>query len=648
MKRCIYFLIILCPGFCSGADFNPYEWESNRKRTSLSTAEQALSELMIKNHTQYDYVLEADEFLMYSTIHRIIFVNNSEAIQKHNRIVISMNNTIDLVELKARSINKDGKVVTFDKNNIKELKEEETGNAYRIFAIEGVELGSEVEYFFIRKMRSSLFQRSFMQMDVPVKMSSFVLSCPKHLKFDFKSYFGYPVVKTEAKETVNLYSASMENVPAMKQEDFSVYEANLKRIEFKLAYNTARSQARLYTWDEAAKTFYKLLNTADKADEKALDKFIKSLEDKPSGALAQRIKNVEKKIKSTIQVNEDRADENLNGIESILKFKIASKQGITKLFVAVFDKLKIPFHTVVTCSRKDVKFDGSFDSWSYLDDYILFFPDTKGYLAPYHQETRYPLVPAQFTGHEGLFIEPLVVGDVKSALASVKEIAPAEYSQNTDNLDVVVTIGEDLTTSQVKISRTFGGYNAGFLTPYYHLMTPERRLELVEDLTKQTAPDPKIKNWVAKPIEDGPVDAFLIDVDFESTHFLERAGPRVLFKVGELIGPQVEMYRQDARMTDIENDYNRGYDRIIKINIPQGYTIKNPQDLNFNVVYEDNGAKPFLFESAYTLEKQLLTVNIKEYYRTLFAPLARYEDYRKVINAAADFNKVTLVLEKMK
>jgi hypothetical protein len=36
------------------------------------------------------------------------------------------------------------------------------------------------------------------------------------------------------------------------------------------------------------------------------------------------------------------------------------------------------------------------------------------------------------------------------------------------------------------------------------------------------------------------------------------------------------------------------------------------------------------------------------YYTAIYAPLHRYEDFRKVINAAADFNKVTLVLEKLK
>jgi len=37
---------------------------------------------------------------------------------------------------------------------------------------------------------------------------------------------------------------------------------------------------------------------------------------------------------------------------------------------------------------------------------------------------------------------------------------------------------------------------------------------------------------------------------------------------------------------------------------------------------------------------------INEYYNTLFLPKSDYEDFKNVINAAADFNKVVLVFEK--
>ncbi len=137
-----------------------------------------------------------------------------------------------------------------------------------------------------------------------------------------------------------------------------------------------------------------------------------------------------------------------------------------------------------------------------------------------------------------------------------------------------------------------------------------------------------------------------MDVDFESAHFVERAGSRILFKVGELIGPQLEMYRDEQRMSDVENDFNRMYDRIIKIHLPPTYRVKNLDDLRISIAYDDEDEIPFSFRSDYILNGDILEVRIEEYYKEIYAPTSRYEDFRKVVNAAADFNKITLVLEK--
>ena len=630
----------------SAKDFKPYEWEKDRSRFKLSEKDRTLSELILKQHTQYEYLFEGDQFVMYSTIHRIIYVNNSEAVQKHNRIVISMGNALELMELKARAINTAGKAVYFDEKNLKEIKDEESGKAFKIFAIEGVELGSEIEYYFIRKMRPSVFDRVFLQYDVPVKSNSFLLTSPEHLKFDFKTYHDFPAVKEEAHEEMNVYLTNMSDVPALKTEAFSNFDPNRKRIEFKLAYNTARSQARLYTWDEAAKTFYTMLTERSKDDEKALEKYAKTLSDDPSKRIEDRIRTIEEKIKSSIQVNKESSSETLSEISSIIKVKLASHQGMTRLFLGVFEKLDIQCHPVITCSRENIKFDGDFDSWSYLDDYVLYFPETKQFLAPYVFECRYPLIQPEFTAQKGLFIEPFKMGDVKSALSSIGEIPAVDHSYNLDNLQIDVSFNDDLVTNQIKQKREFGGYNAAYFTPYYDMMSKDQRLGMIEQLTKQIAPDAEIKKWNANPVPNAKSNNFMVDVEFQSSHFMEKAGPRILFKVGELIGPQIEMYRDDQRSAEVENDFNRMYDRLIKIQLPDGYKVKNADDLKFNIVYADKDQTPFLFKSDYTLKDNILEVRVEEYYKQIYAPLSRYEDFRKVVNAAADFNKITLVLEK--
>src|SRR6188768_4146210 len=90
--------LVLCAltWLVNAEEVKPYEWEKDRARFVLTPAEQSQSEIILKIHTQYEYVFVDEAFVMYSTVHRIVLVNNSEAIQKNNRIVIPMSSTIEL------------------------------------------------------------------------------------------------------------------------------------------------------------------------------------------------------------------------------------------------------------------------------------------------------------------------------------------------------------------------------------------------------------------------------------------------------------------------------------------------------------------------------------------------------------------------
>lgn len=641
----LFLLMLLAPAFGHAQEAYSYEWEKDRKRYQLTPAEEQAPEIILKEHVEYGYTFEDNQFVMYNVYHRIVRVNTNEAVQRHNRISISMDNTIALVDVKARAINTNSEVL-FDSNNLKEVKNDNADAGMKIFAVEGVELGSEIEYYFIRKMTPLAFSSTYLQMDVPIRQASFVLECPRHLIFDFRSYNGFPDVKSDTTATKNIYSASMTDIPSLGEEPFAYYLAQRKRIEFKLAYNTAKSRARLYTWDDAGKQFYARLYDLRKEDEKPLEKFVKSLKDDPSKSLPTRIRSLERAMKMIVQIDEERNDESLQQIASIVRYKVASKVGMTRLFLYCFMKVGINVQPMMTCSREFAHFDESFDTWSYLDDYILFFPETKGFLSPYDQSLSYPFVKASHTSQKGLLIEPIEIASVKSALATVQDIPAPAYDLNTDNLDITVNFASDLATNDIRLKREFKGYQASYVAPYYHVMTEQQKSSMVDAMMKQTAPGLTLGKWEGKASFEGEVDQFDLDVNFTSSHFIEQAGSRILFKAGLLIGPQSELYNDDKRLIPVENTFNRGYERIIKVNLPEGYSVKNPNDLNFNVVYDDDGDSPFSFVSTHTIEGNVLTIRVDEYYKEIYAPLDRYEDYRKVINAAADFNKVVLVLER--
>ena len=81
--------------------------------------------------------------------------------------------------------------------------------------------------------------------------------------------------------------------------------------------------------------------------------------------------------------------------------------------------------------------------------------------------------------------------------------------------------------------------------------------------------------------------------------------------------------------------------------MPQGYTAKGLEKLKMNLVYKDEEGKDLYgFISDYELKGNIIIVNCKEYYSRTFYPKSRFETFKKVINAAADFNKISILIQK--
>lgn len=636
----IYCFLLLSFATATGQN---YDWQKDRRRVDLNEKETRFAEYQLLFHRSYDYSWVNKELEMVLTEHSITRVTNNESIQRHNRIYVSLRGVQELLDIKARAINKNGKVVLFDKKNLKEIKDEDSDNSYKIFAIEGVEADAEIEYFYRLRMERKVYETVYVQNQYPIRKFELQVTCPKALVYEFKAYHDTSRVHSDTLNRRNRYNLTMEQIPGLPEEGFSSYNASRKRIEFKLAYNFSSSSARLNTWVDAAKTFYRQLVMVESDDQKAIEKYAKTIGDNPSWALVKRIRNVEENIKRSISIS---SSSQYRKVTDMLKFQQATEAGATRLLLLTYNQLGINPWLVITCNREIAHFDGSFDSWAYLDEYLIYFPETNGFLAPGEQVLRYPLIDPKYSAHDGLFIEPVTVGKVKSSIGKIRPIPQMPYNTDSDNLNINVKFTDDLESIQVNQKRSFVGLDAATLNQFYEQMNQEQRNKYVEELMKQGFPDLKMSAWT---VDNSPVDllpGFVLNTTFTSDHFVERAGPRILFKAGELIGRQSELYSENERVTDVENTRNRGYDRIITIEIPAGYTLSNAELLKIHTEYKDGDKVPFAFHSDYSIKGNILTITIEEFYKEIYAPQSRYEDFRKVVNAAADFNKVTLILEK--
>jgi hypothetical protein len=97
----------------------------------------------------------------------------------------------------------------------------------------------------------------------------------------------------------------------------------------------------------------------------------------------------------------------------------------------------------------------------------------------------------------------------------------------------------------------------------------------------------------------------------------------------------------------VEIDYPNEQLRSLRISIPAGYRVANPEAVRSQVQCSQGGKALCAFSSDYKMEGNDLVVSVRESYWQTTYPLSLYPDYRKVVNAAADFSKVVLVLQKI-
>lgn len=99
-------------------------------------------------------------------------------------------------------------------------------------------------------------------------------------------------------------------------------------------------------------------------------------------------------------------------------------------------------------------------------------------------------------------------------------------------------------------------------------------------------------------------------------------------------------------MLPIEIDYPHSYTRKIKLILPKGATIKNLEKFNMDFKTQINGKTEAGFTSKYTKNNNEVIIENSEFYNIVNYPLSSFEQYKAVINAAADFNKVVVIISK--
>lgn len=600
-----------------------------------------------------EYYFKDNDIVMYVTNHKIVRVNSDKAIEEANAVYISIPEGVTIEDMEARSITKDGKITPLNPANIKEVDNYQNMGRFKIFAIDGIELGSEVEYLYTiseptRKSGTEYIRTNSLHKKLAVDIYS-----PPALIFDSKSYNGFPDMQTDTNMTTKHHIfCEGTDIKGFDEEDYSLKEGALMRMEYKYAYNANGDPGeRLDTWSDFCQNIYLVLyKGTSKKDIKAAKKVIDTMK-LGNLDMDDKIRKIESCIKTTIALKEDVQGKNSGELQTILTSHVADELGLLKLYDQLFNSAGIKHEIVITTDRFDKPFDGDFDSWTYLQKYLFYFPVTGNYMAPMEPLSRYGYPPYLWMAQQGLFMHPVAIGkknEYHSGIGQVRELPCADWKLSQNNIYESVKFDLDMGTADIHYKNTLTGYEAYQIQPIYSYLSDQDRKDLNDRLVKQIFEDAKPTNVTVTGIKENELfkQPFVIEADVSTNSVLEQAGPKFLFKLGALIGPQNQLYDDTTRHTPVENEYNKGYHRELTFEIPEGYIITNLNAVNMDVFHETKGERDMEFHSYYKTDGNKITVIIDEDYRQIRYPISMYENFRKVINASADFNKVVLFIEK--
>ena len=654
MKKCLIGISLFFVSLITFAEFEnaDYTWEASPKRHALTSEDEAENTVRIKDVRILEYAYNDARLLeMIQVVHKIIRVNNDAAVNENNKVFISMRDVSDLLQLHVRSISKSGKITELDKGNIKEIDDVKKNHGYKIFAIEGVEVGSEIEYIYILKRTPEFYGREYVQLGTLNKDVTIKIICPENLTFETKSFNGFPTMKDTTYNEKNYLTVQNVSVPVLLEEEFANYERNRMRVEYRLSYNTYRNdgKSKLFTYAEVAKNIYANTHPVDTKSDKAVLKLISTIGLSSLVNPEDKIKAVEKYVKNNIVLVESGSTQ-FSTLSSILKGKQANETGLVILYNKIFELAKIKYELVMTSDRMDLPFDETFESWDYLTKYVFYFSTTEKFFAPTEVGMRYPMIPYSYLDNYGLFIKPVVIGEIKSAVSEVRYIGENSSKETYDNLDINLSFKMEDDKVLIDLTRSLGGYSGNGIVAFYDLISDEDKNKILKELAESTVEDAQMIKGEAKNTDRNNCTFYvplLLDLKMESSSLLESAGDKFIFNIGKVIGQQSQLYQEKQRKQPVECDYNRSYMRKIVINIPDGYKMENlDQLILFKEIKNAKGEVTCKFKSEYKIEGTKVIVSIEEFYSQLHYPLSEFEQYRSVVNAAADFNKVAVLLQK--
>ncbi|MDT0552521.1 hypothetical protein [Urechidicola vernalis] len=637
MRNLFIFVFLICASALNAQYYKTYDWESTPEQHTLNSYEQKESSVgVLKRKVVEFYQSDLTKSInIYETIHTITKVNDEVGIQRHNQVYIPMHRGSKLMNIKARTIAKDGSITNLNEDNIKQIENVEDYGDFEIFAIEGAQNGSEIEVLYTLEKEYSPFGTEIIQSNFYIKRAEMVY-ITNNLLGSIKTYNTEQEFERTYLENKLVEELVVTNIKPVAEEEYSATEANRIYVAYQCFGNPDITQELL--WSNVVGNISQGLFPVQ-IQKVVIDEIRKNImkegEELSDFEKAARLDNF---IKSNFTVVDNR-NQQLEEIDYILQNRSASEIGILKVYAHFLVALKLDYEMVITANRYTHRFDPDYYNPNALREFLIYLPYIKQYISPNRIDYRVSEAPTNILGNNGLFINQELAYDFRKIVQS-----DPDYSHIVRNMDI--NFSEDFDNVIVDEYQEYYGHWGVQNRAYMALMTGDAKKQFEDYLTGSGIEG---KNVTKLELENEDMNQteynlpYIVKSTIESSSLLQDAGGSYIFEIGKIIGIQSELYQEKERANPIEMQYPNQYNYEIIVNIPEGYATDGLESLVINKELIIDGKKLCYWNSSYEIKDGKITITIEESYRVNEYPIEKYEGFREVINAASDFNKAAIL-----
>ncbi|MBL7951090.1 MAG: DUF3857 domain-containing protein [Flavobacteriales bacterium] len=605
-------------------------------------------DVLLKRDVVTQFADEGELMGYYDLFHLQRYLHDVNAIEDNKTIHLNTGHIIEVIRIKARSIAPDGTVHELAPSAFITRADDRENQGGLDFAFEGLTPGSIIEYYMLTKERANYQGSSFrMQFGVPVLDQRYEVIVPDTWRFQFKTYNGLPMPQADSSMAGFIrHHVALHATPAIKDERSSFPDVHRMYLVQRLDAVPSVSALNISAFAPVTRNFHSnIYPELSSKTRKELAARIKEMGLAYARDADDRVRTIDQHIRLNFALA-DGGGTALSDLDQILKTRNCSEFGLQRLYANLFREAGIEHQLVLTTPRDESPFDPSFENHGFISDALFYFPELDKYLEPKRLDLGLGFPGAMHMGTQGLFIRNVELGGVFAGVGSVKSIPELPAEATRHDMVVDVSFNEDASESVVKTRTELTGYYAGYTQNFYTFMNEEQRTEVHHDHLaylldgareqKVTVENGEGKVFGAKPL--------VFDATVTTPMLTSMAGPNVLFKVGTLIGPQMEMYADKDRKLPVDEAYARRYQRTLTVHLPNGMVCKDLSALRLNKELVVDGKVRAAFVSTAEEKDGAIQVVVSEHYADTHVPLAHFEEWRAVVNAAADFNKATIIL----